>query len=142
MMIRKSFVLALLIAVFFCASLVSAQDVKLIANADVPVNAISASDVKNIFLGKKSSWDNGSKITFFTTDDSAVHETFLKDYVGKSPSQFQTFWKKQVFTGKGKMPLTSANDQEMVSQVAGTGGAIGYVSAGADVDGAKTLSIQ
>ena len=120
----KNWVLFLLIAVFLVVPAVGAQDVVLIANADVPVDSLSASDVKNIFLGKKTSWDGGGSITFFTSDEAATHKAFLKGHVGKSANQFKTFWKKQVFTGKGKMPVSAANDQEMVSQVSGTGVAI------------------
>jgi ABC-type phosphate transport system substrate-binding protein len=138
--VTKTFML-LLLAVFLTVSVASAQTVVLVASPDVPVDSISASDLKNIFLGKKSSWDNGGKITFFT-NGGAAHDAFLKDYVGKSPSQFSTFWKKQVFTGKGKMPDTAGSDQDMVTMVAGTGGAIGYVSAGADINGLKAIAVK
>ena len=137
---RKT-VMLLLLAVFLFAPAASAQSVVLVASPDVPVDSISASDLKNIFLGKKTSWDNGGKITFFT-NGGAAHDAFLKDYVGKSPSQFSTFWKKQVFTGKGKMPDTAGSDQDMVTMVAGTGGAIGYVSAGADINGLKAIAVK
>ena len=119
-----------------------AQEVVVIANPDVSIDSITASDVKNIFLGKKSDWGNGSKITFFTTDQAETEKAFLKSYVKKSSSQYRTFWKKQVFTGKGKIPGSSANDQEMVSLVISTAGAIGYVSVEADPGKAKILSIK
>jgi ABC-type phosphate transport system substrate-binding protein len=139
---QKVLVLFFLFAVFMVAPSVGAQDVLLIVNADVPGDSITASDVKNIFLCKKTDWGNGSKITFFTTEEDATLSVFLKDYVGKSSSQYRTFWKKQVFTGKGKMPQSSGNDNEMVELVSGTGGAIGFVLKGADLGNTKTLSIQ
>jgi ABC-type phosphate transport system substrate-binding protein len=131
-----------LLAVFYDVSSVTAQDVVLIKNADVTISSLSPADVENIFLGKKTDWGNGSKIKFFINGETATHETFLKNYVGKSSSQFQTFWKKQVFTGKGQMPKSAGNDQEMVSNVTSTSGSIGYVSAGVDLGSAKTISVQ
>jgi hypothetical protein len=142
MLYFKKSVFFVLLSVFSIVPAVSAQDVVLIANSDVSVDAIAASDVKNIFLGKKSDWGNGSKITFFTTAQVETQKVFLKSYVGKSINQYKRFWKKQVFTGKGKMPRSSANDQEMVNLVTSTGGTIGYIAAGTDLGNAKILSIK
>ena len=138
----RTLFLSFLLVAAVAVSAATAQDLVLIANSDVPVDSISASDVEKIFLGKQTSWSNGSKIHFLTLKEPTTHETFLKSYVGKSPSQFKTFWKKQVFTGKGKMPKTAGSGQEMIDLVTKTSGAIGYVAAGTDLGGAKTLSVQ
>ena len=138
----KNLVLFFLTMVFMIAQSVSAQEVLLIANNDVAETSLTAHEVQQIFLGKKTTWENGKKITFFTTNADETHTTFLKAYVGKSPSQFKTFWKKQVFTGKGKSPVSSADDQEMVGMVASTSGAIGYVAVGTDTSSAKTIPVQ
>jgi ABC-type phosphate transport system substrate-binding protein len=132
-----------MVAIFIIAPSVNAQDVVLIASSNVMVNgSISASDVQNIFLGKKTTWDDGNKITFITLNDGTTHETFLKNYIGKSSSQYKTFWKKQVFTGKGKMPESVDSDQDMVKAISGTTNAIGYVSAGTDIGSAKNLPVK
>ena len=138
----KCAIFSFMIAIYLIAPSAGAQDVVLIASPDVPVDSLSASDVENIFLGKKTTWDNGSKIVFYTLKNGAAHEAFLKNYVSKSASQFKTFWKKQVFTGKGKMPKSVGNDQEMTNTITGTGSAIGYVSAGTNLGNAKKLSVR
>lgn len=138
----KKLGLFFLVAIFLIAPSVSAQEVLLIVNPDVPVDSLTGGDVKQIFIGKKTDWGNGGKITFFTTEEAETLNVFLKNYVGKSSTQYRTFWKKQVFTGKGKMPRSSGNDQEMVELVSGTGGAIGFVSQGADLGNTKILPIQ
>jgi ABC-type phosphate transport system substrate-binding protein len=130
------------VVIYLVAPSAGAQDVVLIASPDVPVDSLSASDIENIFLGKKTTWDNGSKIVFYTLKDGSAHESFLKNYVSKSASQFKTFWKKQVFTGKGKMPKSFGNDQEMANAITGTGSAIGYVSSGTDLGNVKKLSVR
>jgi ABC-type phosphate transport system substrate-binding protein len=118
-----------------------AGDVVVIVNQSVSETTLSKQDVGNIYLGKKSSWSDGSKIKFVVlTGDT--HASFLKSYVGKSESQFNTFWKKQVFTGKGSPPKELDSDQAMVEFVAQTAGAIGYVSAGTDVSKVKTITIK
>lgn len=142
MLYLKNTILFVLLSALLMAPMASAQDIVIIANPDVSLDSITPSDIKKIFLGKKADWGNGSKITFFTAGQRETHETLLKKFVKKTPSQYRIFWKKQAFTGKGKIPRSSGNDQEMVDLVISTKGAIGYVSAGVDLGRAKTLSIQ
>ena len=50
----------------------------------------------------------------------AVHEAFLKEYVGKTDSALITYYRSLVFTGKGLMPKAFASDAEVVSFVGKT----------------------
>lgn len=119
-----------------------AQDVKVIANKGVPDSSIDADVVKDIFLGKKSSWSDGSAIEFVTLKSGSAHDVFLKAYLKKSARQFSTYWKKQVFTGKGSMPKSFASEGELVSYVAGKRGVVGYISGAADTASVKVVSEQ
>lgn len=123
-------------------ALVAAGDVVVIANPSVAASSLSKQDVSNIYQGKKSTWDDGSKIVFVVLKGSAAHDQFLSEYVGKTQAQFDTFWKKQVFTGKGTPPQAFDSDQAMIDFVAKTAGAIGYVAAGANVANVKTITVQ
>lgn len=114
----------------------------IIANKDVPSSALSSDDVKQIFLGNKTAWDNGDKIVFVVQDRTKTADVFLKTYVKKSSSQYDNFWKKQVFTGKGKAPQSFSSDQELVEFVANTPGAIGYISSDANSTNVKTIAVQ
>ncbi len=71
-----------------------------------------------------------------------AHEAFLKEYLGKSDSALQAFYRSLVFTGKGSMPKALASDADMVAYVARTKGAIGYVSSAANTNGVKTLEVK
>lgn len=119
-----------------------AGDAVVITNPSVSETTLSKKDVGNIYLGKKTSWSDGSKIIFVVLTGGDTHDTFLNSYVGKTASQFKTFWKKQVFTGKGSPPKEFDSDQAMIDFVAQTAGAMGYVSAGADVSKVKTITIN
>src|SRR6056297_359042 len=77
---------------------------KVIVNSDAGVSSVSAETVKNVFLGRTTKFDNGTKVTFAVLKDGAAHESFLDDVVGKSPSQFLSYWRKLAFSGKGTMP--------------------------------------
>ncbi len=119
-----------------------AGDVVVIANNDVPVSSLTSDELKNIFLAKKTQWDNGQKIDFVTLKQGDVHEAFLKAYLSKTASQFQRYFRTLVFTGKGKTPPSFQTEDDLVGYVAGTGGAIGYVSSGTNTDSAKVININ
>lgn len=112
---------------FFCVALANAGDV-VVANGQ---SSVSASDLKQMFLGKKKSWPNGDKVVLVVLKGGATHDSFMSNRVGKSPSQFLSFWKKLVFTGKGVMPKQASSEEELLQMVASTKGAVGYVSDGA-----------
>lgn len=138
-MIKRIFYIGLFI---LCSSgLVWAEPV-LIANPSVSTSQLSRSHVAKIFLGKKKTWDGGEKITPALLKGGAVHTRFVKKVIRKSPSQFNTHWKRLVFTGKGQALKTVASEQEMVDFVSQTAGAVGYVDAGTDLSGVKTIPIK
>lgn len=135
-------IVAALVAVMLLPVLCAAGGVVVIGNPSVPASALSKQDVGNIFLGNKTVWDDGSKITFVIQKDSAGHETFLKEYISKTPAQFANYWKKQVFTGKGSSPQSLQSDEEMIKFVSETKGAVGYVSSGTGLNNVKTISVR
>jgi len=100
----------------------------IITNLNVKENKLTKKEVENIFLGKQTKWENGKKITFFTLKSSNTHKAFLKEYIGKTSSQYKTFWKKQIFTGKGKAPKSFTSEKDLINYISSTKGAVGYIS--------------
>lgn len=138
----KAIIAYILFTVLLSPALSFADDAVVIANKNVPSSTLSSDDIKQIFLGNKTSWDNGDKIVFVVQDRTDTADAFLKAYIRKSASQYDNYWKKQVFTGKGKAPKSFSSDQELAEFVANTPGAIGYVSSGANANDTKTISVQ
>ena len=127
--------------VLFAASLISAADIRLIANPSVKANRVSSDELKRIFLGTDTSLEGGHVVPVFEKG-GATHEAFLKAYLGKTDAALNTYYRSLVFTGKASMPKTLGSDAEMGAYVAKTKGAIGYVSAGASPAGVKTLEMK
>jgi len=132
----------LLAALTFRAAAVSAADIKVIANSSVGVSSVSSEELKGVFLTTKSSLSDGSHVQPVLLKSGAVHEAFLKDYVGRTDSALATYYRSLVFTGKGSMPKTLATDAEVVMYVEKTKGAIGYVGAGASTARVKVLEVK
>jgi ABC-type phosphate transport system substrate-binding protein len=135
-------IVAGLVTVMLFPALSSAGDVVLIGNLSIRESTLSQKDINYIFLGKKSNWDDGTKIKIAVQTDKNLHKLFLKKYIGKSPTQFATYWKKMVFTGKGSSPLAHDNNRKMINFVSETKGAIGYVSTDSNLDNVKTISVK
>ena len=128
------------VVVFFAPVRVLAADIKVIANGSVK-EAISATEVKSIFLEESNSLRDGTHVEPVLERDGPVHEAFLREYLGGTDDDLENYYRALVFSGRGSMPKQLGSDAEVVAYVARTKGAIGYVSAetiGGDV---KTLTI-
>ena len=119
-----------------------AGDIKVIANPSVGVSDISSDELKRVFLITKSSLSDGSHVEPVLEKGGPAHEAFLREYVGKTDAALSTYYRSLVFTGKGAMPKTFASDAEVVSYVAKTKGAVGYVAAGTAATGVKQLEVK
>ncbi|MDJ0835381.1 MAG: substrate-binding domain-containing protein [Acidobacteriota bacterium] len=131
----------------FCTVLLSnlplaAQDVVMIINPGNETQSLTTKDLQKIYMNKRSRWSSGDHIVSVTLESGAVHESFLRKYLRKDKRQFSTFWKRLLFTGKGVPPTSFANEEEVVAFVAKTPGAIGYVSAKANLKGVVVVPIQ
>jgi ABC-type phosphate transport system substrate-binding protein len=139
-MIQKLQLTLLFIAVTSLTA-IAADDVVLVANPSVSASDISADDLKLVFLGTKNSV-SGSTVEPVLAEKGSAHEIFLKKYVGKSDTAYRMYLKSLVFAGKATMPKSLSDDAAVISYVAKTKGAIGYVSASAATGGVKKLDIK
>lgn len=144
---NRSLTIRLFIAVvigmlFTFPSAGSAGDVLIITNKNMPETSISREDVKDIFIGKKTNWANDEAITFVILEDGQTHQLFLQNYVKRTPAQYSRFWKKQIFTGKGRKPKSFKTEEALIDYVADTDGAIGYISTESASSKVKVMSIK
>ena len=117
-------------------------DVLIITNKYVKDTAVTKADLKEIFLGKKVQWSDNTKIRFVTLKESGPHETFLRTYINKYVQQYSNYWRKMVFTGKGKIPKSFATNAAMIEYVSGTSGAIGYIGSSTKPANVNKINVQ
>ena len=120
----------------------TAGDIIIIGNKSVAESKLDKGDLKKIYLGNKTTWSDNKKIVFVTQDDTTISDEFLKEYVNKSASQFSSYWKAKVFSGKGTPPKSFASDSELVQYIAQTDGAVGYVSSNEGLDNVKIITVE
>lgn len=131
--------LALLLYAALTTHLRAAETV--IVHPRTPVAALSEDQAREYFLGKRTVWDDGSKVIVIVVKEGMSHDGLMR-LLGKSPSQFSTGWKKLVFTGKGAMPEQVDSEEELVALVAKTPGAIAFVDSSKVKEGVKALPIK
>ncbi len=139
---KRRFVSAIILS-WFCLGIlnapVSAQDaVKpqfvIIGHAGVP-ETLTHDEIKQIFLGRMTR-KNGNSLGFIILKDDTVYAAFLKASVGKTIAQYTNYWKKQVFTGKGRMPKIFEDPADVQVYVVETEGVISFLPSTIDINDA------
>jgi hypothetical protein len=138
--LKIAFYLGLFLALAAALSF-AASSVKVIANPSVKADSISADELKSVFLEESDSL-HGSHVEPVLIKEGPAAEAFASTYLGKSDSALLAYYRSLVFTGKGSMPKTLASDSEVVTYVAKTKGAIGYVGPGTTTEGVKMLEVK
>ncbi|MEZ4526470.1 MAG: hypothetical protein R2941_11175 [Desulfobacterales bacterium] len=137
-------IFSLLLMLLF-VPLCSAEEILIIGSKDIPADAVSRDEIRNIFLGEKVKWDSGEKINFVLLM-TEVHEAFLKQYMGSTAAQYQNYWKKMIFTGKAKSPKSFSSPEKVIEYVTNTGGIIAYIPSAdyekADKNKVKIISVR
>lgn len=109
-------------------------DIAVIVNP-ANANVVSADDLNRLFLGRASSFADGSKATPLNLSEGQVaRDEFDSKVLNRSSAQLKAYWSKLVFTGKGTPPKEMADDAAVKAAVAADPNAIGYISSGS-VDG-------
>lgn len=117
------------------------SNVKVIANPSVTIDFISAGELKRVFLLQTKKLKDGSVVEPVLQKQGKVHDTFSRQFLNRDGEEIQIYYHGIVFTGKGSMPREVSSDAEMVSYVARSRGAIGYVSDGTNTDGVRVLTV-
>ena len=144
MRLDKSAVLVIFTVIASIIPVVAAgQDFKIVINEANLTSSISKSDLSRCFMKQANTWISGQPVV--PVDQAAssdVRRAFSGTVHGRDVSAVKSFWQRQIFSGQGVPPAEKASDQEVLAFVRENPGAIGYVSADADVSaGVKVLEI-
>ena len=99
----------------------------LIHNSESEIVPLSKKDIKDLFLGKRTSFGN-RHLSVAVLDEGNVHDAFVREYVGKTTSQFRNYWRIILFSGKGVMPPDFKSETDLVEHIRTTPDTIGYIS--------------
>jgi ABC-type phosphate transport system substrate-binding protein len=115
-------------ALLLSSAIVHSEPVVVVVSATSPVSKLDKEQVANLFLGKSSSYPDGSAaVPIEQTDATPAHEEFHKSITEKSASQLKSYWSKMIFSGKGTAPKEVSSNAELLKLLAGNPAMIGYV---------------
>jgi ABC-type phosphate transport system substrate-binding protein len=120
------------------------QSLAIIVNQSNPVENCSFDELRKIFLGERSHWPNGRRITLVMLDPTQPErKVVLREIYGMSEKDLNNHFIQGVFTGNVlASPKTLGSAAEVRKFVFNVPGAIGYVR-GTDVDASvKALRID
>lgn len=137
-------VLTLSMGLLFTTAVEGVQSgVKIIVHPEVDVAGVSQADLARIYLGKKTFWESGARISPSLLDEkSPLTETFIEENLKKTVRQYRAYWKRHLFSGQGTAPRTFTSSKLVADFVAANPGAIGIVDAGYGDDRVKVIELQ
>src|SRR3989442_1675216 len=98
------------------AAQAAGDPIVVIVNGANPVESLSLSDLKKLFLSDRSKWDTGKSVAPVIVTAGAPERTaFLKQICGMSDADFGKYFMQSAFTGKSATPpkeVTTAGSWE------------------------------
>ena len=85
--------------------------------------SLDANRVRDIFLGRVTTWSDGSPVVLVIADD-AESDALLARLVGRDRERLLRGWKRLVYSGAGAMPLQASNQRAALELVASHPGSI------------------
>lgn len=116
-----------LFLILLLATAAHAGGISVIANNSFSKSALSASQVKDIYLGKTEVMDGVRLSPLDRKDSEAVKGDFLKKTLGMTGDEYKSYWVKRVFKDGGAPPSVKASSDDAIKAVKENKGAIAYV---------------
>jgi hypothetical protein len=88
---------------------------------------LDAERVRDMLLGRVTTWDDGTAVTIVLIDDRTT-DARLEALVGRDRQRLLRGWKRLVYSGSGVMPHEVPSVAEAVALIARTPGALALVT--------------
>jgi hypothetical protein len=121
----------------------SGLDYFIIVNQGNPVKELSREKVAAYFLKRLASWPNGATVVpVDLPPDSPARGEFSRKILLKSTSAVSAYWIQEIFAGRSEPPEVKNSEAAVISYVAATPGAIGYVTTLPSVPTVRAIKLQ
>jgi len=118
-----------------------AKSIVIIGNKELPFDSLSRNELIDIFHCRKTMWDDNQKIEIAILKGSKIHPQFDQFYIRKTSTQYRKYRKSNLLLGRDCPSITLRSEKSVVSHVALTKGAIGYISSYTKPAGVKVIKI-
>jgi ABC-type phosphate transport system substrate-binding protein len=133
-----------LILLFPGGALAADEGFQVIVNAASPVAELDRDEVARFFLRQSLKWGDGQAVLPIDQSvRSAVRDAFSRGVLRQPLPAVETYWQRQIASGRAVPPPVKTTDAEILAFVAGNPGAVGYVSGGLNLTpGVKPLRLK
>jgi phosphate transport system substrate-binding protein len=120
------------------------QILAIIVNRSNPIENISSTELRKVFLGERFRWDNGHRVTVTMLDSGfPERETMLRSVYRMTESEYRDHFLKGTYTGDIPVSPRVLSSPEIVRKfVFNAPGAIGYVRESDADQSVKILSVD
>lgn len=102
-------------------------ELAVVVNPSNPINSAKLKDISDVFLMKSKKLGGQPVTPVEQLEGNPAYEKFHAAASKKTPQQVKSFWANRIFTGKGTPPEAVRSDRKVISAVAESKKAIGYV---------------
>ena len=119
-----------------------AQSFKVIVHSSNPQAELSRAELADLFMKREEAWDHGpDALPIDQPVQSVVRKEFSKNVLGRDVSAIQSYWNRQIFSGRQVPPLQEQLESSIVGFVERNPGAIGYVSSATETSQVKIVRV-
>jgi ABC-type phosphate transport system substrate-binding protein len=116
---------------------------RIIVNDSNPVDSVERRFLADAFLKKVTVWSSGEVIRpVDLPPNSPIRRKFSDDVMKRSVEAVKSYWQQHIFAGHDLPPPELSTEDDVIAYVVKHPGAVGYVSASADLHGAKAVALR
>jgi len=113
-----------------------------IVHPDNSVAGLTRSELSSIFLQERGQWADGTAVEpVDQAGSSELREAFSLEIHNRAAANIRSYWQQQIFSGGKVPPVEVEGDSQVIELVSQRRGAIGYVSAAAELTGVKAVGV-
>ena len=104
------------------------ETVLIIVNKENTNKDITATTIKNGYLGYSKFWGDGERmVPINLADNDEAKVAFFKKILNMTPRRYKFHWRKNELAGKGIEPKALSSSAKVLDAVLNSKGAVGYV---------------
>jgi ABC-type phosphate transport system substrate-binding protein len=142
---RVSLSILILVLGLTAAAWVSADEpgFRVVVHPNNPITSVDRTFLQDAFLKRIKRWPGDEALRPVDLEvRSGVRKHFSNHVLGRSVQAVRAYWQQRIFSGRDVPPPELVSDQEVIGYVLRHPGAVGYVSAGVDLKGAKVVRVR
>jgi ABC-type phosphate transport system substrate-binding protein len=139
----RTSIVALLVLLLSVSALAQGPAYRVIVHPSNATTSMTRDQVADAFLKKVTRWQSGESIRPVDLHGGArARQEFARDVLRRSLAAVRSYWQQLIFSGRNIPPPELDSDAAVLAFVLRYPGAIGYVSADADIADAKVITVK